>query len=138
MQTLRIALVAGIGLVLTVFALSRPCAAQGQRAGGHDSQATRRVAGRVLNSDGKAVAGAEVCLFARDASGQPETGRGTVKTGADGAYGFENLAVRAYVVAVLAPGFARAYRLVKLQDGDLTAADISLSRPGTLAGAGGS
>jgi len=133
MQTLRIALVAGIGLVLTVFALSRPCAAQGQRAGGHSSQATRRVAGRVLNSDGKAVAGAEVCLFARDASGQPETGRGTVKTGADGAYGFANLDVRAYVVAVLAPGFARAYRLVKLQDGDLTAADISLSRPGTLA-----
>jgi thiol-disulfide isomerase/thioredoxin len=132
MRALRIALVVGTGLVLAGLVPSRPSAAEGKPADA-SAHATRRLAGRVLDADGKAVEGAEVCLFARDASDKPEMRRGMVKTGVDGAYRFENLAARAYVVAVLAPGFARAYRLVKLQDGDRSAIDMTLNQAGVLA-----
>jgi thiol-disulfide isomerase/thioredoxin/protocatechuate 3,4-dioxygenase beta subunit len=90
------------------------------------------MAGRVLDGEGRAVEGADVYLFARDATDKPETRRGMFKTAADGKYRFGNLSHRAYTVAVKAPGFARAYRLVSLADGDRLAADIAVRPPGQV------
>ena len=92
----------------------------------------RQMAGRVLDADGRAVEGAEIYLFAREATDKPERRLRAAKTPADGKYRFENLSDRAYIVAVNAPGFARAYRLVSLSDGDRPAADIAVRRPGNL------
>jgi hypothetical protein len=99
---------------------------------GSAPQSARQMAGRVLDGDGSPVEGADVYLFAREAADKPETRRGAARTEADGKYRFENLSNRAYIVAVTAPGFARAYRLVKLQDDDRLAADVAVRRPGVL------
>src|ERR1700733_15835142 len=66
-----------------------------------------RIAGRVLDGDGKPVGGAQLSLFASTSGEEPWAFRARAKTGADGKYAFENLAPLAHIVVVDAPAFAR-------------------------------
>jgi protocatechuate 3,4-dioxygenase beta subunit len=120
-------------VLLNAFAMGFRAGANGSEAAPRSApQPTPTMAGRILDGDGKAVEGADVYLFARESIDQPETRRRAARTAADGKYRFEKLANRAYLVAVKARGFAKAYCVVKLQDDDRLAADVVVRPPGDV------
>jgi thiol-disulfide isomerase/thioredoxin/protocatechuate 3,4-dioxygenase beta subunit/5-hydroxyisourate hydrolase-like protein (transthyretin family) len=92
-----------------------------------------RIAGRVLDRDGKPVGGAQLSLFASTSGEKPWAWRARAKTGADGKYAFENLAPRPHIVVVDAPGFARVYHRVLGDHDNRLAIDLVLRQPGEVA-----
>jgi beta-lactamase regulating signal transducer with metallopeptidase domain len=80
------------------------------------------IQGRCLDDDGKPLEGVEVCLFFFDRIGAPPTKKCEQKTGASGAYRFENLKPlttldedqQHYLVAARRPKYSSSARLVFL------------------------
>ncbi len=73
------------------------------------------LSGRVVDTTGAGIAGASVTLYERDGRN-----RATVITKGDGAYRFARLTSGEYLVEVAASGFAKATKLVHINNGNET------------------
>jgi iron complex outermembrane receptor protein len=89
------------------------------------AQSTGSLSGRIADSQGAAVSGATVTLYARATNV-----RATTATDAQGAYRFERLPEGDYVVEATSPGFGRFSRTFRIERGAPGTLDFALEVAG--------
>jgi protocatechuate 3,4-dioxygenase beta subunit/thiol-disulfide isomerase/thioredoxin len=119
--TLAIVLVTGHG----------PCrGADIQNAESSKKRSEAQLAGRIVDSDGKALAGATVQLHYHDrAARQWKDAWKACRSARDGRYAFEGLPQGQFVVSAELPGLATGWLEVTLEERQKLAADIKLVKP---------